>query len=521
MERPAINQQAFALEQLRGDYGAAVLHAAWGEFGAPASGPALVFAWIELLPHEIPPPPKEKPRRFALGPTAWVETGHHQCAVDEALCWYEKCRTDHIVKFPVGGQDVHLLELGDEPPWPRFVLETKSAPFLPTWCHSARTHHLIAVEGGVERLWPDAEARRAAIEHVGELMHFNFDEFPEYLGSVHLVATNPVFREIGQRLRVREDGHEDVLIRIDWRSGPAPQPLQFVVHEERVLGSMPHFIDTGTDGEVSVEFPGGVEALGMVVRDQTRGALYSQPAYAFLRSLSMTMEVNSGSRTVQGSKDSYTVPNSASEGQRIVTGTPHAAPVPTILRQADALRKARYARATDEQFWIDDRQAATSLVRGLIFQARQGVFVVDPYFSHDDLFDFVLAVRSGVPVTILSSPLGLQVSPGTFEFDATKARGRELKRALDNLPSQGIRIPIEVRIMPGRRKPRIHDRFLFADDNGWSLGGSLNHLGERASVVSKLAVPEDVRRYLEDVWKQSKTLAEWLNTPVEDDEDDP
>ncbi len=500
--------------QLHDDYGAAVLHAAWGDLGAPASSPALVFAWIELLPHEVPAPPDTQPNRVELGESAWVETGHYRLSISEVLRWYEECRTARIVKSPIGEQDLHLPTLGDEPPWPRFVLETKAVPFVPSWCASARTHHLIPVEEGAnERLWPDVEARSAALARVGELMHFNFPDFPEYLGSIHLVAPNPVFREIHQRLRVGHDGHEDVLIRIDRRSGVDARPLELVVREERVLGTMAHFINSGADDELAVEFPGGVEALAMIARDQWRGALYSQAAYQFFRSFSMKMDLIGGSRTVQGSKDSYTVPTTSSEGQRVVTGTPRVSAAPAILRQAAAERETRHATASDKQFWIDDRDDAKSLLRGFIMQAQQDVFVVDAWFARADLFDFVLAARNDVSITILSSALGLQTEPGSFRFDPKKGSGHDLLSALRGLPSQGFQLPIAVRVMPGRKdKPPVHDRFLFVDSKCWALGGSLNHLGERASVVLQLPAPKEVRTRLNAIWEESQPLEEWLGT---------
>jgi len=344
-------------------------------------------------------------------------------------------------------------------------------------------------------------------------MHFDFGDFPEYLGSIHLVAPNPVFREIHQRLRVGEEGHEDVLIRIDRRSGVDAHPLQLVVREERALGSMAHFIDARAEDELSVKFPGGVEALGIVARDEIRGALYSQPAFQFCRSFSMTMNLISGSRTIQGTKDSYTVPTASSGETREVTESPLVARVPTALRRAAAERETRHATASDTQFWVDDRDDAKALLRRFIVQARQEVFILDAWFARADLLDFVLAARDDISITILGSALGLQTEPGGFRFDPTKASGRELLSALRSLPSKGIRKSIAVRVMPGRRdKPPVHDRFLFVDDKGWALGGSLNHLGERTSVVLQLPAPRDVRTRLDSIWMNSQPLEEWLGT---------
>jgi hypothetical protein len=51
---------------------------------------------------------------------------------------------------------------------------------------------------------------------------------------------------------------------------------------------------------------------------------------------------------------------------------------------------------------------------------------------------------------------------------------------------------------------------LYCDGTVWSLGSSLNHLGERGAVVVKLPAPEPVTARILEVWEQSTPLAAWL-----------
>jgi hypothetical protein len=87
--------------------------------------------------------------------------------------------------------------------------------------------------------------------------------------------------------------------------------------------------------------------------------------------------------------------------------------------------------------------------------------------------------------------------------------GDRLVADLEQLGQEpAVRVP-EVRVMPGKDKPVIHDRYLIVDGEVWHCGPSLNELGERLGVIVRLPDPLSVRRFVSKIWCRSSQLSEF------------
>ena len=124
------------------------------------------------------------------------------------------------------------------------------------------------------------------------------------------------------------------------------------------------------------------------------------------------------------------------------------------------------------------RAEATQTLRELIGRARRKVTVVDPYFSIDDAMSLLQFVTSGrCKVRFLAGKS--QLARASLDFTTEEFRfSSELARLPPKFP-----FSVEARKMTGTG---AHDRWLQVDGAIYSLGSSINHFGERATMLFKL-----------------------------------
>lgn len=210
-------QPAAPLATLRKDYGRAVLHLAWDEQPETESR-RLLFGLVELLPHEVPPPDDDGAHELRVAPAHVLHVRRLCVSARDAVGWYLRCRagcaavpTDRgrLPRASMTGTEVPpakrfiLAELDDEPRWPSLLCASTAVPFAAAWHACPRVHRLIPlqqVEPGA--IWPAACEQDTALSWLSERLQFTLEDYPEYLGSVNLIAPNPVFRTLDQRLRL-------------------------------------------------------------------------------------------------------------------------------------------------------------------------------------------------------------------------------------------------------------------------------------------------------------------------------
>ena len=91
-----------------------------------------------------------------------------------------------------------------------------------------------------------------------------------------------------------------------------------------------------------------------------------------------------------------------------------------------------------------------------------------------------------------------------FNADFTPTKLLELMpRWLAQYPFLG---DIELRVLP---REVLHDRFLRVDGHLYTLGNSLNSLGDRASLVLRIPDPDPVFRELDELWRRAESLADF------------
>jgi hypothetical protein len=542
------------LDTLDEDYGHAVLHLAWDRNDATGER-TLLFAFVELIPHEIPPPiddydPKSDRSSLRLGGDSkhWVYVRHAVVTARRALDWYLACRrgiailpnNDGSLPEPEDpkAKRLALADLGEEPPWPTLISSPDddsddTLPFCPPWARPPRVHHLLPLaDFGLERLW-SADERAKAQPWLEGRLHFDLGDFPEYWGSVHLIAPNPVYREMVVQLGAHAQSSDSVLVHFRLRAGKSVEGLELILREREPWGASTFRRMAVRSPLVQVNFDREVHGMNDDVFHPRHGLLHTtEGSRPFLRAISVRTAY-ARQVTVQGSQGPYEVQRRGpprSSHRAPVEHKAAAARARLLQAQYDRKRK-KTAKAQGQRWFRGGREDALVMLRDLLNGARDEVLLIDPYWGPEEMHDFALAVgQEGLPVRILSSAEVLRKrsdeagaergngQPATAasggagpsnDGAGVAEKGERLYEVLQEIRKQKGMNPFEVRVMPGARAA-IHDRFLVIDRRIWLLGSSLNEFGTRGSMVIALPDPHAVRGELNAIWNEAVPFEQWL-----------
>jgi hypothetical protein len=513
------------------DYEKAVLHLAW-DLHAGTKERTLLFAWVELLPIEVPPPLDDGEQRKRLGGKSEHTLYLRRVVVParQARGWYLDCRRGVAVlpeeedgaiqSVEAGARRLALGELGEEPSWPTLLCASGSTiPFCPAWHASPRVHHLVPLaDMALDKLWLKEAERRIAAQWLSERLHFRLEDYPEYWGSVHLVAPNPVYRGLDTRFRAGIPPRESIFARFQPRAGKSVEGLEFTYTDKEPWGPLDVRQAAVKTPLLRFDFERAVEGTREEVYDPKRGMLAHLEAY-LNKSMSLSIDLVSQRLRVQGKKPgaTYEVNRTGGFSVQMMLGneTARTSSARSRVREAHHARKKRGDAWRLGQQWFSGRQEeAVNVLRNLIHSAAHEVFLVDPYFGPDELFTFVLAVgNADVPIHILSSAECLKYKKDKDGRPILPEPGELLLANLDHVISQDHMNVIEIRVMTGDR-PAVHDRFFLLDGRIWLLGSSLNEFGSRGTMMVALPDPDSVQTYLFDAWNlpATKELRSWVES---------
>ncbi len=491
------------------DYRYALIHLAWLVVQRQRY---LVFGLVELFPFELPAPD-------ATQEEAWHyrddENAPHRVFVrrfllpaDEALRWYDECRVGRVVMpgetNPPPDKLVATTGLSEDPPWPGLVA-ANDLPFVSSAWGTVRIHHLL--QAGYLTAVTYLKQQDDAMKWLSEHLLFDFCEYREWVGSMHLVAPNPVFRELDRRREIASDGTESTIVRIVPRAGQNLTGLRLHLTEHGPTGIMTIPAVDVTEPTTRIAHRGTVESVGHMVVCPQRGVLDWSNATPYIGAINLDIDMSTGTRTVEVPDTKgrpgkpYTFPI-IDNMRSMHVGQPHPN---TPMRDIQGVQLARQFRQANEQraeeWFRDSREEAEKRVRDLIGAARRSVWIIDPYFSAAEYYRFALRVaRPNVDVVIVTSAIHLakddRAFPGT---DAGTVFLEQIGRFRPHLPVTAL-------VMTGRH-PAVHGRFLVVDDTVWLSGNSLHTLGERAGMIVKLANSARVIEQLQRIIDSDRVIS--------------
>ncbi|EYF06834.1 Hypothetical protein CAP_1531 [Chondromyces apiculatus DSM 436] len=509
---------------LEDDYRHAVLHLAW-DLNTKSKERTLLFSFVELLPAEIPSPIDDfEPlagHRLGNDSQHRVYVRHAVTTARQALGWYLDARAGTAVLPDDDGtlpatdnlraKRLKIATLGEEPAWPVLVSNSDDSdilPFIPQWIHCPRTHHLLPIAAfALEQLWSAQEAEKAWHWLEGRL-HFDLGNYPEYWGSAHLIAPNPLYRKLKSRLQRRQPPAESVLLRFQPRAGKSIEGLELIFHEKEPWGVTTSRRLSLRSPLVRMNLDREVNSVTRDVWDPRRGFLETtNHIHVFIKAIDSDIEVTRRVM-VRGEGQSYEVMRSRVVGRVAVGSTTKIAAVRSRLLDAHyARQKQRTAKTHDQRWFRNQKEEARALLRSLFSEARSHVLVVDPYFGAKELVEFTLAVgRYDVPIHILSSA---ELLKKPAFHGCTLEKGDQLLNTLGQTCKQERMNAFEIRVMTGDR-PTIHDRFIAFDRRIWLLGSSLNEFGSRGTMMLALPDPDAVRGDLLRAWEEAASLEAWV-----------
>ena len=509
-----------------GDYSVAVLRLVTL---ARARVNHLLFASVELLPAEMPIPPRPLGGGWAQNfGAARIYLSRTVLPLADAMTWYDALKRG-VAAVPGTGFSVTTVRLAPEPDYEGFTVPSEPPPFSPVWHGRPRLHRLVPMEAladPVEALRDGATGVEASIrarEWLRQHIHFDLLAYDDWLGSAVLIAPNPLLRYCGARIADRSAAGEIIEVGGTPRRGAELSTLKLTVEEVRAGDPAWHAEGSPNAlGRFRAPAPTQVAAVRHELVCNIRGILDHQAPAFFFRSVSVSHVAESHPRKVAPPR------RTPSAKPRVVHVRPAPAPAAetplTALRQLEQLQQARAKRIGDlrpaeapliphtARILENDREATVAWIRQLIAQARREVLFVDPYLDADDLQEFATAAtHQGVAIRGLINPRPDRNRRADANGDLFGDHMLQKIQELRN-PAQEFG-DIDIRVSKFRR---LHDRFLQIDDAVWHSGHSFNRMGTgEISLMTLVAEPADSREVLAEVFVEAEPFETyWKNRPI-------
>ena len=501
------------------DYAQAVIHLVW-DLERSSKVRTLLCGAVELLPKEVPAPIELPERCQEISGKHRLYSTARVVPAQVGLSWFEDATLGHVIRprrdesiLPICSDSPTFggIAFYQEPPSPQFVSTSLHVPFSADWHYFPRVRHLVARDFSATTLWSTEEFERARA-WLKEEMQFDWNVFPEYWGSLHLIAPNPVFRGFDSRIE-RTDGIV-LVVAFELRAGKSVEGLEFEIESRRPTGTS-FVVRRALRAEIErIPLPCEPEEMFERVHDQARGLLYKAGPFFSNETFSLTINLASETRSVSipranGSSDAYEVSLTGGFSFSSKVGEERPGRDGAMRLREARTKRAKRNRGAAEQKWFRNQVSnATEELRVLVGRVSGRLFVVDPYFEGDDLLRVLLAVSDPtVPIEVLLGADHLR-SPCTLQGIE---HGDHLANQLATANATGRMNPVEMRVMRGA-VPAIHNRFLHVGSELWMLGSSLNAFGTRGTLMVKVPDPEPVLRDLRTIWDECRDLEffEWL-----------
>lgn len=500
------------IEEVQEDYSQGLLHMLW--LFTP-QGRKLIFAEFELYPQDI----SEVDESVGIAANEPKLRGkiddREQCLglPDKTRLFYIRIKKTSGELFKqyasiveqqtipmdwcAKGAVCHTEGLECAMPWPFFALSSreKNDDVLTFWPYLAqawgvvRTHHLfpIALGNWIKPVLTNAKPAKWIEERLG----WDLSTYPELWGSVHLTLPNPLYRQLHVRLVPAQDveGNEYISVIMHKRNRDITADLKLILLEKRVAGLVGRppiklTLNAGVHtSSSSIELTGEAEKIGYTIYCRKRGLLDYGAFTGFLKTMQLHFSIPQRERINLHLEDgAQVIERTNRQGEEMTLGEE----IPRLEDWGNRILRHRLERASKQsaeemgQVWLDTPELAREKIKSILERAETAL-IVDPYFSQQEFFDFVVAVcPENVRLIVVTGREGLGRS-----VDERKKKGEELLRLLDGMHAIHS-WKIEFEVMTGD-KPLIHDRFLVLDNSTvWLSGSSLNNIGERGCILTKL-----------------------------------
>ncbi len=352
--------------------------------------------------------------------------------------------------------------------------------------------------------------RDSMFQICSEILGINLARFSEHVGALHFCFSNPIVSRFDARL---SDDEQHLLLSVSERPGKTIRGCLVELGNEWLPFGQGFSILHELNSRYSViPLPANPSALRLRLFDSSRRCIENHPAATFIRGFSIATShvVNTDVVRVLADGSSQTIVMETAQALNPVGEAEQRPPSPVeYLKAGNVTRELEDLRQSKTFMFFSgkgtSRAEAIDALRELIDRATKRVTVVDAYLSVDDLFLILPFIRQGgCKVKLLAS--NDQITKANADKTTKEFRlSSELIRLSSDLPCS-----IEARKMPGAG---AHDRWLQVDDQIYALGSSINHFGDRATMLFKLPRPEEISAAIEGWWDKSVELNPTLAHP--------
>jgi hypothetical protein len=302
MAKLIIHPQSDPLTSIKDDYLHASLCITWN-WDTKKQKASLIFGTIELLPSEFPKSEEEQLDKCRLSSKSshYLYRVKRTIKAKEAVEIYKHMRAKSGQKLKIASIEIKgkplvlsVPSFSEEPIWPNLVtISSDGSPVLPFfsfWQGHARIHHLLCEDLNMD--WNYKEEVKAE-QWLTERLHFSWSEHEELQSSCHLIAIDPLFREIGLRLKESKKGEHGESIRFTFilRTNKDFEHTKLWVTEKRRTG-FGKIWETEIDTNVIViDFGNDLDTFEYKIICPKRGVLQHSPETHFLKSINLNMNL--------------------------------------------------------------------------------------------------------------------------------------------------------------------------------------------------------------------------------------
>ena len=472
----------------------------------------LIFAYIELFPNEFPIPIEiDEVEHNARKIKTRFYYRRIVASAEILLNWYQKALQGEIISL-FWQQDNEKFEsttYEQEPIYPDLLL-SNNLPFLQDFMGCVRCHFLFA-NNFSENLRTFCLEDREISNFINDNFKFDITLYSEFLGSICLIAINPLIRSIRPRLISDENTKtERVSFFVEPRNGVDISELKLLFIEKRALGYKRYVEKKLDELHFTLDNIGEIEEIAYAVTCSKRGLLSWDDFHGFMKSISVNMDIITGINKVnvptkdyKDTEETYEVPRYTT--QNFSVGKIKKDRIESLsikLFKSRKLREQKNIAENTQKLFYENPKDATQFVRELISKARDRVIIIDPYVKTRELFKFALSMRPGVKTTLITSSLVLK----------GKTNEKEAENLAKNIENNLSSYEINAYVMLGD-SPAFHDRFIFIDDEVWVSGNSLADIGKRASIILKSPNPSDIQNIFYNILNDKQKIVkldDWI-----------
>lgn len=508
MESYAIANENLLVE----DYNTATLNIVWHRYDKERT---IVFALIELLPQDFPMPMQISETCISVNKKGYQKQAfYHEkivCSVNDAIRWYNNIRDNKNINFINDSNNAFKnYRYLEDVKFPQ-LLFSNNLPFVFGYnqCVRYNTLYNCSFPLDIYNLIREDKYKN----FINNNINFDISKFPEYIGTINIVAYNPLIRDVRVCLK-GEGSNEKVIVEIEPRENVNLEGLKYIHIEKRLKGYSNYKEIEIKDKFFSIETNNNVEQIAHVIVCSKRGVIDWSEFCAFLKSIRFSMSVISGEKSINVPSKNLKN-NKEYQYKTDVIGNTIESIVESdndsrlelkdyLLRCNTIQNMHKEENNNTQRLFYDNPSEAITFVRDIVSNARERVIIIDPYFRIKELFDFAFAVKnSQIPINIITS-FANENSQNSLKF---------AKNLKNNITKNKATNKINAYIMLGD-KPAFHDRFIIADNNVWLSGNSLADIGKRASILVKLQYPNQIiNMYNQIIDDKNKCLSleEWLH----------